>query len=147
MKRVFRYKTVRFILSGGTATFVDISVYYICLHYIFFFDFRAYGFILSRPVESLIISYSCGFAVNFLISKFFVFKGSDLRTRHQLIRFAVVAILVFILNYILLKALIIYFSFYPTIARVVSAGTIALLSYFMHSRFTFSAKKNKKADI
>jgi putative flippase GtrA len=95
IKNILQIKAFRFILSGGTATMVDVGTYFVCLHYIFKSPFVAFGFTASVPVISLVVSYSIGFVTNFIISKFFVFKNSDLRTRIQLLRFFMVAVAVF----------------------------------------------------
>lgn len=139
-KKLLQFKSIRYVISGGTATGVDILVFFICSHYIFRPD-SYYTFFISGPIASFIVSYSCGFITNFTISKLFVFKGSALRTRHQLMRYVVVAFLVFVLNYFFMKIFLTWFSFRPLLARIFSVIIVAGISYFLHNYFTFKAKK------
>jgi putative flippase GtrA len=139
-KRALEVKGIRYIISGGTATAVDILSYFICIHFVFKTPTISW-FNISAPIASLIISFSLGFITSFLIAKHFVFKGSELRTRHQLYRFIVVALLTFVLNYGLMKFLIVNLAIYPTVARIIAAGTIASISYLSHNHFTFKTAK------
>ena len=140
IKNILQVKAFRFILSGGTATMVDVGTYFICLHYVFSSPLNILGITMSIPVTSLIVSYSAGFVTNFIISKLFVFQGSDLRTRVQLLRFFMVAVAVFCMNYIILKILL-GFEIFPTIARLISAAVVAFLSFLLHNSFTFKKSK------
>ena len=140
VKNVLQVKAFRFLISGGTATMVDVVTYFVCLHYVFNTPFTAFGLTMSIPIISLLVSYSAGFVTNFIISKFFVFQGSDLRTRIQLLRFFMVAIAVFCMNYLILKVLL-QFEIFPTIARLMSAAIVAFLSFLLHNSFTFKKSK------
>jgi putative flippase GtrA len=141
VNRLLKFKSVRYIISGGLATAVDVFTYFVCQHVVFDKDTTYFGFI-SGPIASLMVSYSCGFVTNFSISKFFVFKDSDLRTRHQLMRYLLVALVVFALNYFCMKVLLELLNLYPTLSRIISVCTVATISYLLHNRFTFRLKKN-----
>jgi putative flippase GtrA len=138
LQKVLGNKVVRFFISGGLATAIDVLVYFVSIHYIFL---RPVVFIIpvSQPVASLCMSYSAGLFTNFLVSKFFVFKNSELRTRHQFMRFFLVAILVFAMNYLLMKILLVM-GIYPTVCRILSAATVACVSFILHNSFTFKTK-------
>jgi putative flippase GtrA len=140
VKNILQVKAFRFILSGGTATMVDVGTYFICLHYIFKAPINIFGLKASIPVISLMVSYSTGFLTNFIISKLFVFQGSDLRTRIQLLRFFMVAVAIFCMNYVIFK-LLLNFEIYPTVARLMSAAVVAFLSFLLHNSFTFKKSK------
>ena len=140
-EKAIEYKTVRYLISGGTATAVDILSYFLCLHYILHkTDVDLTLFTVSSAIAALIFSYSCGFITSFTLSKFFVFTGSEMRTRHQLVRFTFVAIVTFFMNYFLMKVLMLFLGLYPTVARIVSAAVVAVLSYAMHNVYTFKVK-------
>lgn len=131
-------KSFRYLISGGTAACVDLGTYFICLHYIFSSNSLYLGFI-TTPYACLIVSYSVGFVTNFTISKLFVFKTNNMRTRYQLFRFVIVTFIGFVLNYFFMKLLISLGS-YPTVARLISMVMVSGLSYTLHKKFTFRVK-------
>mgnify|MGYP006192543295 CR=1 FL=1 len=66
---LLRNKVVRYFFSAGTATVVDVSVYFTTYNYILRkTDIPFIGpFVLTAPMLSLVISYSCGLFTNFFI--------------------------------------------------------------------------------
>ena len=135
----FRLKVFRYFIAAGTATVVDVGTYFLSFNYLLqkkdiLFSF---GLLLTAPIASLIISFSCGLVTNFLITKFYVFNQSTLKTRVQFFRFALVAFGTLLSNYFLMKFLILYLQFFPTISRLISALTIGVLSFITHKAFTF----------
>lgn len=138
-KRMLKLKVVRYFFTAAFATVVDVSVFFIAIHYIFHEAvLQLFGNIpVSAHAISLGMSYSCGLVTNFYISKHYVFKESDLRTRHQFMRFAGVALFVLFLNYLFMSFLIKRLEWYPTIARTVSAVTIGVISFIVHKTFSF----------
>ena len=137
-KKVLKHKGFLYLLSGGTATAIDIGSYYILFNIILKKQDIDWGWILiTAPVASFIISYSLGFITNFIITKYVVFKESNLNGGKQLVRYMLVAVIVFIANYSLLKILVETFGFYPTIGRAFSAGLVAIGSYTIHKFYTF----------
>lgn len=139
VKKIINNKVIRYFFSAGTATVVDVSVYFIAFNFIFqkqdihLLDLA----VLSAPTASLIISYSCGLITNFLITKYLVFHESDLRGIHQLLRYLLVAVVILMLNYLFMSFLIKVLNWFPTIARVVSALTIGVLSFLIHKFYSF----------
>ncbi|MFM7903222.1 MAG: GtrA family protein, partial [Bacteroidota bacterium] len=123
VNNLLRNKVVRYFFSAGTATVVDVSVYFTTYNYILRkTDIPFVGpFVLTAPMLSLVISYSCGLFTNFFITRAMVFTESNLRGRKQLFRFIQVALLVLLMNYLFMKFLVQVLEWYPTIARVVSA--------------------------
>jgi putative flippase GtrA len=143
VKTLLRNKVVRYFFSAGTATVVDVSVYFTTYNYILRkTDIPFIGpFVLTAPMLSLVISYSCGLFTNFFITRAMVFTESNLRGRKQLFRFIQVALLVLFMNYLFMKFLVQVLEWYPTIARVVSALSIGVMSYLFHKHYSFKGKK------
>ncbi len=140
-KKAMNYRIVRFLVSGGIATGVDIVAYYITLFYILEQrDLPIFNSLISAPVASLCISYSCGFITSFLINKFFVFTTSTMRTRIQLIRFTVVAALAFVGHYLALKFFVEFVQIDPLSSRILAVIIVAFLNYQLHKFFTFKVK-------
>lgn len=143
VKTLLRNKVVRYFFSAGTATVVDVSVYFTTYNYILRkTDIPFVGpFVLTAPMLSLVISYSCGLFTNFFITRAMVFTESNLRGRKQLFRFIQVALLVLFMNYLFMKFLVQVLEWYPTISRVVSALSIGVMSYLFHKHYSFKGKK------
>jgi putative flippase GtrA len=139
LKPLLKSKIIRYLISAGLATWVDVVVYFISFNYLYKKeDIDIFGFYtVSAPTASLILSYTIGLLTNFTLTKFLVFKESELETHKQLFRYVMVAILVLILNYFLMSFLIRQLEWYPTLARAVSAISIGVLSFVVHKSFSF----------
>ena len=139
VRKILDNKIIRYFFSAGLATLVDISVYFVAFNYIYqkqdinFFSIA----VLSAPTASLMLSYTCGLITNFFITKYLVFKESDLKGIHQLLRYIMVALLILILNYFFMSFLIKVLNWFPTIARIVSALSIGMLSFVIHKFYSF----------
>ena len=141
--KLLRSKAILYFFAAGTATLVDISMYFVSYNFLFKKeDVYFLNYILSAPSVALVISYSCGLIVNFSISKFLVFKESEMRTHKQFFRFVMVAFMVFIANYYLLSFLVRTLQWYPTIGRTVSALVIGVISFLSHKTFSFNARNS-----
>lgn len=141
-QRIYNNTVVRFFLSAGIAFIADILIYFITINYV---EAQQNVMIFSYRAEvhefSLLVSYSCGVLINFLITKYAVFSESTVASRRQFFRFALIAFVGFFANYILLRFLIEYLNFYPTLARIISALSLGVASFYIHKFFTFKIKK------
>ena len=147
MLKIFaQSKVVRYFLSAGVATMVDISMYFIAFNYIYQKnDILLFSsFTIAASTASLLLSYTMGLITNFIITKFLVFHESDLETHKQLFRYILVALVILALNYVMMRFLIRNLEWYPTIARAVSAISIGLLSFIIHKTFSFRVSKEKR---
>lgn len=143
-KKAYQSKLVRYIFSGGTATGIDITSYYFTYNFLLYKnDFQVGTALISAHIAALCVSYTLGLIANFLITKYFVFKESNLRGRDQFARYLIIAVIVFVANYFMMKILVEVVQIWPTVARIIAAGTIALLSYKLHKVFTFRVKLPK----
>lgn len=137
----FQHKVVKFFLSAGIATLVDVFIYFLIFSYILekkrvdVFNYKA-----SAHEFSLLISYSCGVVVNFLLTKYAVFNESDLASRKQFSRFVLIASIGFFANYCLLRFFVEICGFWPTISRIFSALSLGIASFYIHRLFTFKIK-------
>jgi putative flippase GtrA len=148
--KLLKSRVVLYFFAAGTATAVDIGMYFISYNFLFKKeDVHFFNYIFSAPSLALLISYSCGLLINFSISKFLVFKESEVRTHKQFFRFVMVALAVFVANYYLLNFLVRVLHWYPTIGRTASALVIGVLSFISHKTFSFKAgtSSNKENEI
>ncbi|CAN5408994.1 hypothetical protein BH11BAC2_BH11BAC2_16210 [soil metagenome] len=149
LKTLLKSKVFRYFISAGIATWVDITVYFIAFNYIYEkSDIVVFEKItISAPTASLILSYTMGLITNFIITKFLVFKESDLETHKQLFRYVLVAMVVLVLNYGLMSVLIRTLHWYPTVARAVSAFGIGFLSFVIHKYFSFKVSSKPETSF
>jgi putative flippase GtrA len=139
IKKMLNQSIFRYGIAAAIATCVDVMVYFFTFNYVLRkADFQlSPSLVISAPTLSLAVSYSCGLITNFTITKFFVFPGSDLRTRHQLMRYVMVAVAVLGLNYVIMSILIKGFDWFPTIARATAAVIAGFASFAAHRIFSF----------
>jgi putative flippase GtrA len=136
---LWQQRVVRYFFAAATATVVDVLVFWFVFNKILHqHNHNLLGMIvLKAPTLSLICGFGCGLVTNFLITKFFVFNQSDAKTRWQLIRFILVAIVVLICNYYFMWFLTAQLNWYATVSRAVSAVTIGVFSFTAHKFFSF----------
>jgi putative flippase GtrA len=140
-KSAMEHKGVRYIISGGTATGVDVVSFFIIFNYILEKENLHFGHVqIGAHIASLCVSFTLGLITNFLITKYFVFNESNIRGREQFLRYMMVAVVTFFGNYFMMKLLVDVFNVWPTMARLIAVGTIAVLSYRLHKVFTFKVK-------
>ncbi len=98
--------------------------------------------LISFKVHSFALSCSSTvvFFVGFLLNKYVVFTGSNLKGRVQLFRYLLSAISSFCINYFLLNALVLYLHFHPVLAQVIVTAIVVTISFFMQQYFTFKVK-------
>jgi putative flippase GtrA len=99
--------------------------------------------IISFKVHSFALSCSSTvvFFVGFLLNKYVVFTGSNLKGRVQLFRYLLSAISSFCINYFLLNALVLYLHFHPVLAQIIVTVVVVTISFFMQQYFTFKVKE------
>ncbi len=136
---LWQQRVVRYFFAAATATFVDVFIFWFVFNKLLYQqNHDILGFMeMKAPTISLICGFSCGLLTNFLITKFFVFNQSEAKTRWQLARFVLVALLVFVCNYYFMWFLKSQLHWYATIARAVSAVTIGIFSFTAHKFFSF----------
>lgn len=136
---LWQQRVVRYFFAAATATVVDVLVFWIVFNKVLHQQHHnLFGMmVLKAPTLSLICGFTCGLITNFLITKFFVFNQSEAKTRWQLFRFILVAIIVLICNYYFMWFLTAQLHWYATISRAVSAVTIGVFSFTAHKFFSF----------
>lgn len=123
-----------YLLTGGIATIVDVMVFSgltkAGLWYVF----------------ALCISYFFGLTTNFWLSQRYVFGIYWQNWRLQYIVFATVALNSLLANLGLLQLLINEFGWDATLARLVSAGSVAILSFAGHKLYSFKGEYESQSE-
>jgi putative flippase GtrA len=133
--------TFRYIASGGATAVTGIVVYFIAYNFILKQEHVKVGTLLiTAPIAALAIESFITFVIGFMLNKYLVFTSSNLKGRIQLFRYGSVVLSNVLLNYAFLKVFIEAFGFYPTIAKIMTTGILAIFSYFSQKHFSFKVK-------
>jgi len=135
--------TFRYLASGGTTALTGVIVFYIAYNFILKqHDVKIQGLpLITAPTAALIIETVVTLTIGFMLNKYLVFTQSNLKGRIQLFRYGSIVATNFLLNLAMLKILVEAFSFYPSIAKLVTTLVIAVFSYFSQKHFSFKVKK------
>ena len=136
---LWQQRVVRYFFAAATATVVDVFVLWFVFNKVLHQNNHDLlgMMVLKAPTLSLICGFSCGLITNFTITKFFVFNQSEAKTRWQLLRFIMVAVVVLVCNYYFMWFLTAQLKWYATISRAVSAVTVGIFSFTAHKFFSF----------
>ncbi len=137
--RLVKNQVFRFLLSAGTGALVDVSAFHLFYHNIFERKtYDVFSFTVGNYTISLAISFFLGVVVNFLITRYLVFRESKSKPAKQFARFISVAIVGYFANWTLIKLFILKLDFNPDVARVMAISLLFFASYFIHKMFSFS---------
>jgi putative flippase GtrA len=98
------------------------------------FDFH---FVATAYTLSSICCFAITFTIGFLLMKYVVFTGSELKGRVQLFRYALSSAMSGVLGWFILKIFIEFLSIYPSIANVIASCIVVIFSYLMQRNFSF----------
>jgi len=127
IRNILADKRVRFIITGAMNTG---------------FSFIAYSLLVIVgvvPHLAVVIMYPLSILHSYLWNKFFTFRTKK-RSGIELVRFVLVYLIIFGINYSVVYVLTSVFYINPFIAGLVALAVSTILSYLGHSRFTFSDK-------
>ncbi len=143
-KKLLPIQTFRYAVCGGGNLVLDIILFYISYNFILQKKVLDLGFLAMEPYNAaLLMAFSVTFPLGFLLSKYIVFNGSQLRTYVQLLRYVLIVAINLFLNYALLNILVQYLHFYPTIAKIFITIFIVIFSYLSQKHFTFREKRDE----
>jgi putative flippase GtrA len=138
VKKYMPLQTFRYAVCGGSNMLLDIAVYFISYNYILHKQILNLGFIAFQPyTAALWIAFCISFPTGFILSKYIVFNSSQLRGRIQLFRYILIVAVNLLLNYSIIKILVEFMHFYPTIARFFATCFVVTFSYLSQKHFTF----------
>lgn len=126
-------KVVRYLISGGTAAFVNVALLYL------FTDIFGVWYIASA-----VISFILAFAVSFMLQKFWTFQDSSKDGVHkQAAAYLCVALVNLFLNTGLLYLQVEYLHIHYILSQLIASMLIAFESFFVYQIFIFREKTGK----
>ena len=94
-------------------------------------------FVITAYTLSSVSCFIISFTIGFLLMKYVVFTGSELKGRVQLFRYALSSALSGVLSWLILKLFVEYLTIYPSIANVLASCIVVIFSYLMQRNFSF----------
>jgi putative flippase GtrA len=140
-KRFMPLETFRYAACGGINTLMGLAIFYVSIHWIFPDAVVNLGFYTVESYSAaLILSGITSFCLGFVLNKFIVFTGSNLKGRIQLFRYFLSFTFNLFLNYILLKSLVELLHVEAFTAQLLTTIVVITASYFSQKHFSFKAK-------
>jgi len=137
-KKFLNLQTFRYIICGGTNTFLDIVIYFLSYNFILQKQVFFLGPVAVKPhVMAFLMSFVISFPTGFYLNRYVVFTGSILKGRVQLFRYLLLVIICIILNYVFIKLFVEQFDIYPTVAKILTTFIVVTFSYVTQRYFTF----------
>lgn len=126
-KLSFNNQLIRFLISGGSAAVVDLSVLFLLVEI-----FNMWY------VVSVVIAFLVALLVSFTLQKYWTFKNMD--TKKILWQgpiFFVIQSVNFVINTLGVIFFVEYIGLHPVLSQVIVGFLLAISSYFIFSRFIF----------
>lgn len=124
-------KVVRFVISGGSAAVVHLSVLW------FLTDILDLWYLISGVVAFLV-----AFVVSFLMQKYWTFKNRSVdKIKTQTGTYFFIAVFNLGLNTFMLYLFVEIFHVHYLLAQLVIGAVVAVWSYFAYSHFVFKQLK------
>lgn len=122
-----RYKILRFLISGGTATGAD-----------FFFLYAFTEWVGLYYLGSAVLAFLIAVFISFVLQKFWTFQDlSKDRIHHQAVTYFIIATLNLGVNTGLVYLLVEYAGFHYLLGQFFSSGLIAVENFFIYHFFIF----------
>ena len=128
----------RYGACGGLNFVLDVALYYVLYHFVFKAKVFDMGFIAFTPhIAAFLLKFPVTFLTGFWMARHISFSGSTLRGRTQIIRYLLVTLVNFILNYVLLKLFNEVFHWWPTVSYVAMYAICIAFSYLSNKFYSF----------
>lgn len=134
-------RTFHYAACGGGNTLLSIFLYFITYNFILKKQVLHLGVIAFKPhIAAFLISFIVTFPIGFALSKYVVWRESNLKGRIQLFRYFLLVLVCVLLNYVFLKLFVEYFHIYPTISQIITTVIVVIFSYISQKHFSFKVE-------
>ena len=140
LRRMVPRQTFRYAVCGAATYFVfDPAAYFVLYNYVIAKRVVHLGrwLAVSPEIAALAVVFPLTFAVGFWLNRNIAFSRSPLRTRTQLMRYALSIVGSIVLNYVLMKLFVSGLGVWPTPSKVLVSVICTLYSYLAAKYFTF----------
>jgi putative flippase GtrA len=142
-RKLLPVQTFRYAACGGANMLFDITLFAISYNFIYQKQNVHIGMLTISPyIAAFLTAFCISFPTGFYLSRYVVFQQSSIRGRIQLLRYFVVVLACFFLNYVFLKLFVEYFGWYPTPSKIITTVFVVIFSYVSQTYFSFGTKRN-----
>ena len=142
-RKVMSLELFRYAACGGLNLALAWALYYVFYHFVFRAQVLNLGFIAFTPhIAAFVFQYPITFLTGFWMARHISFSGSTLRGRTQIVRYFLVTVGNFLINYFGLKLFVEIFQWWPTVSYIIVSVICVTFSYLTNKFYSF--KKGKK---
>ena len=140
VSRIFDKTTYYYAVVGVSNLLLSWVLFYVLYHFVLHKANEELTFIKATLSPYTATAFVCAifsFVYGFTLLKFIVFTDSQLQGKTQLFRYGISALISSISSWLLLKLMIEWLQFFPSIANVIASCIVVVISYILQRKFTF----------
>ncbi|MDD4847741.1 MAG: GtrA family protein [Bacteroidales bacterium] len=137
-KRWIPLQMFRYAACGGGNMLLDWILYFLVYNFVLQHRMWDLGFVtMSSHIATLAIVFPITFLTGFYLAKYVSFSASLLQSKTQLFRYALVAAINLLINYLGLKFLVEICCIYPTPSKIIITFISVIFSFLSQKYFSF----------
>ncbi len=149
-KKLLPYQLYAYLAVGAANTVLNIVLFAVLYQFVLPQPgIMVNGYLVASYTISLLIAFVVTVPAGYWLSKTFAFGQHGIAAKQnarQFIKYFLVVIQGLVLDYLLLKLLVVYAGMHPTAAKIISTVIVLVLNYLLQKYFTFRVKQ-KGSDI
>lgn len=124
------FKLVRYLISGGSAAFVNLATLFLLVHYLHLYYLYA-----------SILAFITSVVVSFTMQKFWTFRDKLTHDIHmQFGRYVIVISSSLLINTVLMYTLVENMHVWYLLSQVITTGIVAIINFFAYRQFVFEER-------
>lgn len=125
-------------ICGGANMVLDTLWYFVLYHYVVCEQFVDLGIVVMSPhIATLCLVFPLTFFTGFWLNRHVAFRVTHLRSRRQLVRYALSVVGSIVINYVCMKLFVESFHLWPTPSKMLTTVISVVYSYLAARYFTF----------
>ena len=125
-------------ICGGANMVLDTLWYFVLYHYVVCERFVDLGIVVMSPhIATLCLVFPITFFTGFWLNRHVAFRVTHLRSRRQLVRYALSVVGSIVINYVCMKLFVGSFHLWPTPSKMLTTVISVVYSYLAARFFTF----------
>lgn len=125
-------------ICGGANMVLDTLWYFVLYHYVVCEQFVDLGIVVMSPhIATLCLVFPITFFTGFWLNRHVAFRVTHLRSRRQLVRYALSVVGSIVINYVCMKLFVESFHLWPTPSKMLTTVISVVYSYLAARYFTF----------
>lgn len=125
-------------ICGGANMVLDTLWYFVLYHYVVCEQFVDLGIVVISPhIATLCLVFPITFFTGFWLNRHVAFRVTHLRSRRQLVRYALSVVGSIVINYVCMKLFVESFHLWPTPSKMLTTVISVVYSYLAARYFTF----------